>query len=166
VPGGRNSNGPHHAEGLAQDKKFQNAEAFKYEYVFEWEIPQEHVAHRVSVKTLIDRGIESMIGPHYLAKGFLSFKELRNALVKEILDSDPYGIGRWVGSLALTFGARAYTWEIAIQTLLNCLSGGDVDEDYQYVHFSCKNFCGDLEFRTICDIEPGIHDQLDSVARF
>lgn len=162
LPDGRNSNGLHHAQGLAEEMEHPDAEALKYEYVFEWEIPQEHVAQRVSVKTLIDRGIERMIDPHYFANGVLSFGEMRNALVKEILDSDhPYGIGRWLGSLAQAFGAGAYTEEIAIQILQNCLSGGYVDEDHQYVYFCCADFCGGLGFSTICDIEFGIRDQLD-----
>ncbi|KAM0134450.1 hypothetical protein ACHAO1_005662 [Botrytis cinerea] len=39
---------------------YQDADrkGFKDEYLFEWEIPMEYVVHRVSVKTLVDRGLD------------------------------------------------------------------------------------------------------------
>jgi hypothetical protein len=38
VPDGGNNNGPHHARRLAQ-RRYLDADTFKHEYVFEWEIP-------------------------------------------------------------------------------------------------------------------------------
>lgn len=61
VPGSRKSYGLHHAQSLARQRKYPDVEAFKYEYVFEWEIPQVYVKHRVSVKTQICWGIKRMI---------------------------------------------------------------------------------------------------------
>jgi hypothetical protein len=115
------------------------------------------VERLVSVKTLLDRRIERIID-----LGFLDFRTTRNALIKEILDSDDaYGTGRLLGSLAQAFGTGAYTYEIAFQTLENCLGVGYIDEDHQYVHFYGVGLCRSLDFSAICSIELGIQDQLD-----
>lgn len=96
VPGSGKSYGLHHAQSLARQSNYHDVdvEAFKYEYVFEWEIPRVYVKHRVSVKTQSYRGIKRMIDLQYCAQGFPSFRETRTALVKEILESDPYYVGR------------------------------------------------------------------------
>jgi hypothetical protein len=155
VPDGGNHDGPHHARRLAQ--RYLDADAFKHEYLFEWEIPRRYVEHRVSVKTLLDRRIEKEID-----LGFRDFRTTRNALIKEIRDSDDaYGTGRLLGSLAQAFGTGAYTYEIAFHTLYNCLSVGDVDEIQQYVHFDRVGLGRSLEFSAIRFIELGIQDQLD-----
>lgn len=86
---------------------------------------------------------------------------MRNDLLEDILESDPSDTGRRLGVLAQAFGARAYTYEIAVRTLHNCLSGGYIDEDNQYVYFNRANICGSLEFSDIRDIELGIHEQID-----
>jgi hypothetical protein len=93
APGGRKSNGPHYAQSLAQERKYPYPEAFKYEYAFEWEIHQRYLEHRISVKTLIDRGIERIT-----PQAITSFRAMRNALLKEILSSEPYGTGVHHGS--------------------------------------------------------------------
>lgn len=46
--------------GLAQ-RKYLDADAFKHEFVFQWEIPHRYVEHLVSVRTLLGRRIERII---------------------------------------------------------------------------------------------------------
>lgn len=156
VPDGGINNGPHYARRLAQ-RRYLNTDIFKHEYLFEWEIPQRYVENLVSVKALLDGRIERIID-----LDFPDFRMTRDALVKEILDSDDaYCIGRLLGSLAQAFGTGAYTYEIAFQTLQNCLSVGHIDEDHQHVHFHGLGSCRSLDFSAICSIELGIRDQLD-----
>ncbi|CEL06332.1 hypothetical protein ASPCAL07438 [Aspergillus calidoustus] len=162
VPVGENDNSPHHAQELALQRQHRDADAFKYEFLFEWEIPRRYVEHRISVKTLVGRGIGGLLGSQYCAMGFPNFRDMQNILLKDILESDTYGSGRWLGSLAHAFGARTCTYELASQLLQNCLSGGRVDESDQIVHFCRSRFSGSLEFSDICDIELGIRDQLES----
>ncbi|CAG8908885.1 unnamed protein product [Penicillium egyptiacum] len=155
VPDGADNNGPRHAGSLAQQINL-DADIFQHEYVFEWEIPQQYVEHVVSVRTLLGRRIGRIID-----LGFPDFRTTRDALVKGILDSDDaYGTGRLLGSLAQAFGTGTYTYEIALQTLQNCLSVGKIDEDHQYVHYG-GGLCRSLGFNAICSIELGIQDQLD-----
>ncbi|KAJ6157271.1 hypothetical protein N7497_006156 [Penicillium chrysogenum] len=155
VPDAGNNDGPHYARRLAQ--RYLDADAFKHEYVFEWEIPQRYVEHCVCVKTLLDRRIETKID-----LGFRDFRSTRNALIKEIQDSDDaYSTGPLLGSLAQAFGTGAYTYEIAFHTLYNCLSVGDVDEIQQYIHFGRVDLGRSLDFSAIRSIELGIQDQLD-----
>jgi hypothetical protein len=162
VPDGRNSIRPHHVQRLAQrlaqrrDDPADDVVKYKYEYVFEWEIPQEYVVHCVSLRTLIHRGIERMLRLQYYPQGFPSFKKMRDDLLKNNILANPSGTEFWLCSLAQAFGARAYTYEIALRTLHNCLSGGYIDEDNQYVYFNWADFCGSLEFSDIRDIEIGI----------
>jgi hypothetical protein len=161
VPGGENNDGPHHARELALQWHHENADIFKYECLFEWEIPREYVEDHVSVKTLLKREIGWLLGLQNCAKGFPGFRDVQNMLVDIILESDPYSIGRWLGSLAQAFGARTCTYELAFQILRECLSGGYVDEANQFVRLCGSELCGILEFSDICDIELEIRDQLD-----
>jgi hypothetical protein len=47
----------HHAEHLARDIGHDTPRMFKNEYIFEWEIPEEYIVHKVSVQTLLERGL-------------------------------------------------------------------------------------------------------------
>jgi hypothetical protein len=46
----------HHAKHLAQEIRLEESNMFVHEYVFEWEIPEKYVMHKVSVHTLLSRG--------------------------------------------------------------------------------------------------------------
>ncbi|KAL4736248.1 hypothetical protein BDV11DRAFT_194294 [Aspergillus similis] len=97
IPGGENYNRPRHAKKLAQQSRLRNADVFKYEYLFEWEIPLEYVVHRVSVRALLDRDIEGLLGLQNCANGFPSFGYMQKTLVSNILDPHFCARGHWIG---------------------------------------------------------------------
>lgn len=83
---------------------------FKYEFVFEWKVPQELIVHQVSLKTLIDRGFDMHRWLWSYDEGnraLLSTGHLRELMARYIYDSntDPYDIGRDLGHMAWCFGA-------------------------------------------------------------
>lgn len=158
VPSCENNDGPHHAWELAPQWHHENADVYKYEYLFKWKTPRNYVEDHVSVKTLLKREIGWLLGLQSCAKGFPTFRDMQNMLVDNILESDPYSTGRWLGSLAQAFGSRTCTYELTFQILRECLSGGHVDEANQFVRLCVSKLCGIHEFCDICDIELGIHD--------
>lgn len=161
MPCGENYNRPYHAKKLAQQSHIKNADLFKYEYLFEWEIPLEYVEHRVSVRTLLNRDIEELLGLQHFANDFPCFRYMQETLVCNILESHLYTAGRWLGSLAQAFGARTCTYELAFQILRTILDGGRIDEDGQFVRFGMLGSSGVLEFSDICATEHGIREHLN-----
>lgn len=143
---------------LAPQWHHENADVYKYEYLFKWKPPRNYVEDHVSVKTLLKREIGWLLGLQRCAKGFPTFRDMQNMLVDNILEPDPYSTGRWLGSLAQAFGSRTCTYELTFQILRECLSGGHVDEANQFVRLCVSKLCGIHEFCDICDIELGIHD--------
>lgn len=78
-------------------------EHFHYEFVFEWGIPQGYVLHKVSLKTLMDRGLQ-------VDSEDLSTQALRLSTAREIEESSIHGpadIGIHLAHFAQHFGARA-----------------------------------------------------------
>ncbi|KAF2802114.1 uncharacterized protein BDZ99DRAFT_483133 [Mytilinidion resinicola] len=97
----------HHAEDLAKKWNYPDNGKLRYEYIFTWEIPEKYLIHKVSVETLIKRGLD-MKG--YLLNGALPRTSiLRQEVVRKILDpsNGGYDIGLSLGFLARCFGARA-----------------------------------------------------------
>src|SRR5277367_6570554 len=45
----------HHAEHLAQEIWQDGTNMFKDEYIFEWEVPEKYIIHKVLVQTLLER---------------------------------------------------------------------------------------------------------------
>ena len=43
----------HHAEYLAREMGQDETNMFKDEYIFEWEVPEKYIVHKVSVQTLL-----------------------------------------------------------------------------------------------------------------
>jgi hypothetical protein len=111
---------------------------FKNEYIFEWEIPEKYIVHKVSVQTLLERGLnmerycdysndKRQLPPAYL---------LRQDIAKHILDpgnNDAYEIGMSLGHMARCFGARAPVCDIAHLLLSECTQFSHVDHDAQTV---------------------------------
>ena len=93
---------------------------FHYEFVFEWGIPEDYVEHKVSLQTLMDRGLR--IGD------VSSTKEFRVSSSREFEGGCPFEIGLSLGFFARNFGARApLTW-IAHQLYYDCVRPW-VDDD-------------------------------------
>ncbi|KAL4874964.1 hypothetical protein BJY04DRAFT_202859 [Aspergillus karnatakaensis] len=112
----------HHAEQLAEQvKKVEDPSVFKHEYVFEWEIPEKYVKHRVSLQTLLDRGLDLR---DYLddPEDFPNLHTVREQITERVLNPSFHGydIGRSLGQMARCFGARAPVHKIASQIMADC----------------------------------------------
>ncbi|RKU48794.1 hypothetical protein DL546_005833 [Coniochaeta pulveracea] len=113
----------HDARVLAEESNLADAERFRYEKLFEWEIPETCVLHRVSLQTLLERGIEERFGlGEYLdSEQQLPFPSTR-ALKDRISNNLRWelGVGLYLGFFAKTFGARAPLGWIAHQLFVDC----------------------------------------------
>ncbi|GFF60995.1 hypothetical protein IFM51744_10551 [Aspergillus udagawae] len=129
----KKSTGYHHAKKLAQQvEKMEDPNVFEYEYIFEWEVPEQYVEHRVSLQTLLDRGLDLC---DYLDETdhLPDLKTLRKEMTKRLLNPSfsGYDIGRSLGRMARCFGARAPVYEIASQLLTDCPRRIGVNHQYQ-----------------------------------
>ena len=106
-----------HAEYLAREMGQDETNMFKDEYIFEWEVPEKYIVHKVLVQTLLERGLsmerycEYFINKRQLPPAYL----LRQDIAKHILDpaNGGYDIGMSLGSIARCFRARALVYVIA-----------------------------------------------------
>jgi hypothetical protein len=97
-----------------------NPGPFQYEFVFEWGIPDDHVLHKVSLETLMDRGLR--VDPEDW-----STRQLRASMAREFEQSThhgPFDIGINLGYFSQTFGARAPLEWIAYQWYYDCVRRG------------------------------------------
>ncbi|KAJ5528888.1 hypothetical protein N7527_002281 [Penicillium freii] len=160
---------PHHAHKLAQQlMDNEDANAFKYEYLFEREIPMSYLKHDVSLKELTKRGLSHGMFLDAERSFPSTLEEFWKVIMSEIL-SDTYGAGRWLGGIARAFGVGAPVYEIANKIFSDSLGNfGHIDRNRQYVDVYWANDGEDLEchggieFGSICYIEDGINDELDS----
>jgi hypothetical protein len=133
----------HHAQHLARKIGHDKTAIFKDEYIFEWEIPEKYIVHKVSVQTLLERGLDIgrycryYNGRRRLPPAFL----LRQKIAEHILDpsNSGYDIGLGLGFMARHFGARAVVCDIAHRILFECTRVVDIDDEAQYVHISYGN---------------------------
>ncbi|KAF2676369.1 hypothetical protein K458DRAFT_410580 [Lentithecium fluviatile CBS 122367] len=126
----------HHAEGLAKKWNCPNSRRLRYKYIFEWEIPEKYLIHKVSVETLIERGFDMK---EYLFDGALpSTSTLREEVATRILKplNGGYHIGLNLGLLARRFGARAPVRQIALQLHQDYSHVRIIDDDAQIVSIS------------------------------
>jgi hypothetical protein len=101
----------YHAEYLAREIGQDKTNMFKDEYIFEWEVPEKYIVHKVSVQTLLERGLkmerycEYSNNERQLPSAYL----LRQDIAKHILNpaNGGYDIGMSLGSMARCFRARA-----------------------------------------------------------
>jgi hypothetical protein len=131
----------HHAEDLARKGKRRDYKLFRYEYVFEWEIPQKYFVHKVSVQTLRERGFDM---EEYLCNREVSRSRnalpptsiLRQEVAKSFLDPTHggYNIGLDLGNLARCFGARSPVHHIAHQLHHDCSHVLSMDDSTQFAY--------------------------------
>jgi hypothetical protein len=140
----------HYARELAEATGL-NPGFFQYEFVFEWGIPEDHVLHKVSLKTLMNRGLR--VNP----KDW-STKQLRASMAREFERCSSYGdeLGITLGLFAQKFGARAPLEWIAYQWYDDCVearfdSSSDTVELY-YAHGRSHTVWADF----FSDLEQGI----------
>jgi hypothetical protein len=156
----KKSTGHHHAKKLAQQaEKMEDPNVFEYEYIFEWEVPEQYVEHRVSLQTLLDRGLDLC---DYLddTDHLPDLKTLRKEMTERLLNPSfsGYDIGRSLGRMARCFGARAPVYEIASQLLTDCPRRIVVNHQYQYT--SWAGYAEPIDFEHFYWIMLGIEEEL------
>lgn len=110
---------PHSARELAIQclrhgiQKFSAlSDEFKYEFVFEWGMPENHILHQVSLQILIDRGLRIQAS---------STRDLKDSFAKLFFGTHHFDIGLTLGFFARPFGARAPLRWIAHQLYYDCV---------------------------------------------
>jgi hypothetical protein len=154
----------HHAEYLADKYHLANPSRLQYEYIFEWEIPEEYLIHQVSVETLMACGADMKeflhFGEGYPCRGALPpTSVLRDEFAAELLESsdDGYAGGIGLGLLARCFGARSPLRQITQQLLRDCIRERFIDNDDQLIRVSYKGNDGTvLDFAHYRVIENGV----------
>ncbi|KAF2004753.1 hypothetical protein P154DRAFT_586372 [Amniculicola lignicola CBS 123094] len=151
----------HHAEYLAKKYGCQNSGRLRYEYLFEWQIPENCLLHKVSVKTLIER--EFNMEEYLDQNGVLPPTwELREEFAQRNLCPSDGGhdIGLSLGLLARRFGARAPVRRIALQLLLDCADVKSIDYNTQMVKIAYSGNRFIMDFSHFRDIDDGIDTAL------
>ncbi|SPQ19508.1 372c09f7-8cc6-4116-82b0-b4f06d07e679 [Thermothielavioides terrestris] len=125
----------HAARHLAEQIGHRNPALFHHETVFEWAIPEHYEVHRVSLQTLLSRGLDRELGTQ---ASFPTTRELRCSLAAGFERRDPWELGLDLGFFAKCFGARAPLKWIAIRLYWDCVAAR-FDEhtltfDLEYAH--------------------------------
>jgi hypothetical protein len=108
----------HYARDLAEQLQVEcphlKPNLYKYEFLFEWGIPEDYVLHRVSLQTLMERGLQIQAS---------STRDLRSSTAGQLQGhgGDGFGIGVELASFAKKFGARAPVEWIAYQWFYDCV---------------------------------------------
>ncbi|KAK6843967.1 hypothetical protein PG987_004827 [Apiospora arundinis] len=133
----------HSAEVLAHQYEYDDPGLFHYEFVVEWAIPRAWVRHKVSLKTLMARGLG---WEKYFPVGLpqqISLEDLR--LAEASIDrryAPLWEIGLSMASIALHFGTRApMRW--MIEQLFHDLFKPKYYETSSSLRLRCNN--GSLE---------------------
>ena len=151
----------HHAEGLAKILELPNSERFRYEYIFEWDIPKKYLIHKVSVETLVERGFD--MKEYLIGNALPPTSILRGEFSKRVLEPSKggYHIGLDLGFLARCFGARAPVRQIAFQLHQDCSAVRFINHNAQILSISYwGNQVTHLDFAHFCDLEDGIDTAL------
>lgn len=74
----------HHAEDLAREIEHNKPSLFKDKYIFVREIPEKYMVHKISVQTLLERGLtmECYYEDSYNGRRFPSTSILRQDIAK------------------------------------------------------------------------------------
>ena len=136
----------HSAKELARKCEHPEPNLFSHEVVFEWTIPEQYVLHKVSLQTLMKRGLQEHC---YLPQ---STAAVRQYTARKIQRSSPWENGIALGSFARKFGARAPLNWISHQLFHDCVRVKIEDDDvvklcYAHGHteFVDFQFFGDLD---------------------
>ncbi|KAF2996762.1 hypothetical protein E8E14_003265 [Neopestalotiopsis sp. 37M] len=139
-----------HAEKLAEECKYDDSGKFKYEYLFQWYIPEDLVDHTVSLETLLARGLDwhkNILEP---------WKEPTPKLKARIASKiwrieNMFGfreVGIYLGCFASLFGARADLYWIATQLFDDCFGENRIKR--------CNLECRDSECCNLARMYDGI----------
>ncbi|KAK3290478.1 uncharacterized protein B0H64DRAFT_412451 [Chaetomium fimeti] len=91
---------------------------FDHEFLFEWGIPDDHVLHRVSLQTLMDRGLDVKAS---------STADFQDSMARQFFGGDTFDIGVSLGGFARPFGARAPLEWIVARLYYDCVRTETVD---------------------------------------
>jgi hypothetical protein len=157
VPPNENATRIHCAKELAGKCELWEPNRFYHEMVFEWAIPEKYVLHKVSLQSLMDRGIQRQC---FFQS---STAEVRCYIARELphaisLDG-PWEIGVGLGCFARNFGARAPLNWISHQLFQDCVRTRIVNDDVvrlSYAHGDSEI----VDFNFFCDLDDGIHTSL------
>lgn len=127
----------HDAQDLAKACEFPEPWLFHYECLFEWAIPNKHLRHKVSLKTLMGRGLD---WGHYLVQDqlgselrCLSTAELRCSLASNLRQNkfwnNPWEMGIYLTSFARCFGARAPVNWVSRHYFHDCVRAEIIEDD-------------------------------------
>lgn len=143
----------HSARQLAEKCNLPEPESFSYEVVFEWTIPDKYVLHKVSLQTLMERGLQK--------NWFLpqSTAEVRRYIAREFQQCGPWEIGVTLGFFARNFGARAPLNWIPDQLFRDCVRPEIVGEDVVMLGWAPEH-TEKVDFQFFCDLENGIETSL------
>jgi hypothetical protein len=160
VPANENATRIHHAKELAEKCEHWKPNLFYYEKVFEWAIPEKYVLHKVSLQSLMDRGIQQR---YFLQP---STAEVRRCtaerLQRTILLDGPWETGVGLGYFARNFGARAPLNWISHQLFQDCVSTEIVADDLARLTYKYGTYRSSetVDFNFLCDLDDGIYTSL------
>ncbi|KFY70315.1 hypothetical protein V499_09271 [Pseudogymnoascus sp. VKM F-103] len=146
----------HLAKTLAKRCKLKEPNLFLHEVVFEWAIPRNYVVHEVSLKTLLDRGLEEdyILHPSTL--------KARQFTAEQLHHHDSYETGITLGLFAQKFGARAPLHWISHQLFYDCVwtkivaDDEDDENDGVRIHFAHEKHPKQVDFPFFRALDDGI----------
>ncbi|UKZ84834.1 uncharacterized protein TrAFT101_000722 [Trichoderma asperellum] len=166
----------HAAQHLAEECEPETPGIFRYEYIFEWVIPGKYVLHKVSLQTLMDRGLD---WEKYVFAGddedeiisgddddkIVSTSKLRKRVAAALLPQqawrDPWGVGICLTLFAQKFGARAPLDWVAHQLFFDCVSTKvPIDGCVVVVKKYGRNSSNMVDFDFFSELEDGIDTAL------
>lgn len=144
----------HSAKELKEQCGSEEPGLCSHEFVFEWAIPEQYVRHRVSLQTLIYRGLPE----RHFRDCFTS--ETRCSIAREFAQyRSSWEIGVYLGLFAQRFGARAPLVWIAHRLYYDCVRPIVVTEDVvrlDYQHLPTET----VDFMFFRQLDDGIEDSL------
>lgn len=147
----------HSAQHLAESCGLSEPTRFYHEYLFEWEIPEKYVSHRVSLQTLMARGLDR--DKDYLRET-ISTADLRCSIAASLIDSNGWEIGIYLGCFARLFRAQAPCSWIAHQLFYDCLGPKILEEDVVKLQDANGKDYGRVDFTFFCELDDGVETTL------
>lgn len=159
----------HFGQELAEKCGLPKYYLYSHEVVFEWAIPEKYVVHKVSLQTLIKRGLQE----HYFVQpctaegrptvNVRSTADVRYYITRELQRHAPWEMGAALGVFAQKFGARAPLKWISYQVFHDCMRPAIVDIDV--VKLKCLDYYAHehtkvVDFQYLLDLDDGIDTRL------
>jgi hypothetical protein len=156
----------HAAHLLAKECELPKPDLFIHKIVFEWAIPAAYVLHRVSLQTLMGRGLEM---EKFLARSGSELRVLLTRKVRRRIASDlqptdsgngPFEIGTYLANFAQVFGAGAPLRWISVQLFCDCVRFQLNDEVQVAKLWYANGQRETVDFEIFCRLEDRIKTAL------